>query len=124
MIHQGGGYNLQSFIHSRSWGRARIQRGASQRDRAGITVESYAIAIPGFDLDQAAEQASNSVPAARYGAPLDAAKLAAFLCSDEAGFITGQTFVVDGGATALMSLISDFRGESAARFGRGYIPGR
>jgi hypothetical protein len=32
--------------------------------------------------------------------------------------------VVDGGTTALMSLISDFRTESTARFGKGYMPER
>jgi hypothetical protein len=35
----------------------------------------------------------------------------------------GQTIVADGGTTGLMSLISDFRNESAARFGTGYLPG-
>jgi hypothetical protein len=39
----------------------------------------------------------------------------------------GVTFfgdgAVDGGTTALMSLISDFRNESANRFGRGCVPG-
>ena len=89
-----------------------------------ITVEGYATAIPGFNLKQAAEDAQNKVPVARYGVPLDVAKLAAFLCSDDAGFIAGQTFVVDGGTTSLMSLISDFRTESTARFGSGYMPGR
>jgi NAD(P)-dependent dehydrogenase (short-subunit alcohol dehydrogenase family) len=87
-----------------------------------ITVDSYFGAIPGFDLDKATEQARNSIPLARYGVPSDVAKLAAFLCSDDAGFITGQTFVIDGGTTTLMSLMSDFRSESTARFGREYLP--
>src|ERR1700722_11858375 len=89
-----------------------------------ISVEGHAKAIPGFDLKQAAEDARNKVPAARFGAPLDVAKLATFLCSDDAGFITGHTIAVDGGTTSLMSLISDFRTESTARFGRDYMPGQ
>jgi hypothetical protein len=35
----------------------------------------------------------------------------------------GQTIVADGGTTAMMSLVSDFRAESSNRFGQGYIPG-
>jgi NAD(P)-dependent dehydrogenase (short-subunit alcohol dehydrogenase family) len=89
-----------------------------------VTVDAYATAIPEFNLKQAAEDAQNKVPVARYGIPLDVAKMAVFLCSEDAGFITGQTMVVDGGTTALMSLISDFRTESTARFGKGYVPGR
>jgi NAD(P)-dependent dehydrogenase (short-subunit alcohol dehydrogenase family) len=89
-----------------------------------ITVDAYATAIPGFNLKQAAEDAQNKVPVARYGVPLDVAKMAAFLCSEDSGFITGQTMVVDGGTTSLMSLISDFRTESTARFGKAYMPER
>ena len=59
----------------------------------------------------------------RAGTPLDIAKLAVFLCSDDAGYIVGQTLVADGGTSVLMSLISDFRHESTARFGTGYVPG-
>lgn len=41
-------------------------------------------------------------PAGRVGAPEDVAAMAAFLLSEEAGFITGQNFVVDGGMTRKM----------------------
>ena len=41
-------------------------------------------------------------PAGRVGNPEDIASLAAFLISGEAGFITGQNFVVDGGMTKKM----------------------
>lgn len=82
------------------------------------------MAIPGFNLKQAAEDAQNKVPVARYGVPLHVAKMAAFLCSGDAGFMSRQTMVVDGGTTSLMSLISDFRTKSVNRFGTSYMPGR
>jgi NAD(P)-dependent dehydrogenase (short-subunit alcohol dehydrogenase family) len=41
-------------------------------------------------------------PAGRVGKPEDIASLVAFLISGEAGFITGQNFVVDGGMTKKM----------------------
>ena len=88
-----------------------------------IMVENHATAIAGFDLEKSRHQAETAVPMARYGLPLDVAKMAAYLCSQDAGFITGQTIVVDGGTSTLMSLISDFRSESTARFGTGFVPG-
>lgn len=88
-----------------------------------INVENHAKAVPGFEESKAQEAARDAVPAARFGLPIDVAKLAVFLCSEDAGFIVGQTIVVDGGTTSLMSLISDFRHESANRFGTGYVAG-
>ncbi|OUC14139.1 MAG: sugar dehydrogenase [Alkalinema sp. CACIAM 70d] len=39
----------------------------------------------------------NNIPLARLGQPQDVASLVAFLASSEADYITGSTFVVDGG---------------------------
>lgn len=41
-------------------------------------------------------------PAGRVGEPRDVASLTAFLLSDEAGFITGQHYLVDGGMSRKM----------------------
>jgi NAD(P)-dependent dehydrogenase (short-subunit alcohol dehydrogenase family) len=41
-------------------------------------------------------------PVGRIGKVEDIAALTAFLLSDEAGFITGQQFIVDGGMTRKM----------------------
>ena len=38
-------------------------------------------------------------PMGRLGSPQEVAALAAYLASDEAGFTTGQTHIVDGGWT-------------------------
>jgi NAD(P)-dependent dehydrogenase (short-subunit alcohol dehydrogenase family) len=88
-----------------------------------ITVENYFKCIPGFTQEMADEAGYKAIPVARCGEPIDIARLAAFLCSDDASYIIGQTIVADGGTTALMSLVSDFRKESTNTFGRGYIPG-
>ena len=41
-------------------------------------------------------------PAGRVGNPLDIANTVLFLCSEKAGFITGENICVDGGMTKLM----------------------
>ena len=54
--------------------------------RVGMSVEDFRAA------------AADSNPIKKIGEPADIAAAAAFLCSDEAGYITGQTLYVDGGA--------------------------
>ncbi len=51
---------------------------------------------------QLGEQDHRQHPAGRVGRPEDVAALVLFLAGEEAGFITGQDFVVDGGMTRKM----------------------
>jgi 3-oxoacyl-[acyl-carrier protein] reductase len=43
------------------------------------------------------EKMRGAIPAGRFGSPDDVAGVCLFLASEEAGYITGQTIVVDGG---------------------------
>ncbi|MCI6958497.1 MAG: SDR family oxidoreductase [Oscillospiraceae bacterium] len=47
-------------------------------------------------------------PAGRVGTPLDIASMVLFLCSDKAGFITGENICIDGGMTRQMIYHNDF----------------
>lgn len=70
----------------------------------GITANAVA---PGFiDTDMTAvldaelrEKFVATIPSGRVGTPQDVANLVAFLVSDEASYIQGQTIAVDGGIT-------------------------
>lgn len=47
-------------------------------------------------------------PAGRVGNPMDIANMVLFLCSDKAGFITGENICIDGGMTRQMIYHNDF----------------
>ena len=47
-------------------------------------------------------------PAGRVGTPLDIANMVLYLCSDQAGFITGENICIDGGMTRQMIYHDDF----------------
>ncbi len=68
----------------------------------GVTVNAVA---PGFiesDMtaalsDEVRDAYLREIPAGRFGTPGDVAKVVAFLASDAAAYVNGQTVVVDGG---------------------------
>lgn len=47
-------------------------------------------------------------PVGRVGNPLDIANMVLFLCSDKAGFITGENICIDGGMTKQMIYHGDY----------------
>lgn len=47
-------------------------------------------------------------PVGRVGNPMDIAHMVLFLCSDKAGFITGENICIDGGMTRQMIYHNDF----------------
>jgi NAD(P)-dependent dehydrogenase (short-subunit alcohol dehydrogenase family) len=64
----------------------------------GIRVNSVApgvIATPRNEAD--AERLDPEVPLGRPGKPEEVAALVAWLCSDEAAYVTGSSYVIDGG---------------------------
>ena len=60
---------------------------------------------PGWiDTDYTVYEGPDAVqqPAGRVGNPMDIANMVMFLCSDKAGFITGENICIDGGMTKQM----------------------
>ena len=53
------------------------------------------------DRSEKFDELSKYQPIGRMGEPEEIANLAAFLCSDEASFITGGAYDVDGGVMSL-----------------------
>lgn len=91
--------------------------------KGGIAALTHALAVslagkvrvnaisPGWiDTDYTVYQGPDAVqhPAGRVGHPLDIAHMVLYLCSDKAGFLTGENICIDGGMTRQMIYHNDF----------------
>ena len=91
--------------------------------KGGISALTHALAVslagrvrvnaisPGWiDTDFTRYEGPDAVqqPAGRVGNPMDIANMVLYLCSDKAGFITGENICIDGGMTRQMIYHSDF----------------
>ena len=52
----------------------------------------------GISADEALEARKTELPAKRFGDPQELGRLCAYLCSTHAGYISGQSILIDGGA--------------------------
>jgi len=64
-----------------------------QREMAG-----FAVAIKGITLEEAYAEIAATIAAGRLGRPEEVGDACAFLCSAQAGFISGQSLQLDGGS--------------------------
>jgi 3-oxoacyl-[acyl-carrier protein] reductase len=71
--------------------------GAFDTDRLRKTLAAGA-AKAGLDADQAMQRRMQAIPARRFGTAEEFGAACAFLCSQQAGYITGQNWLLDGGA--------------------------
>lgn len=91
--------------------------------KGGIAALTHSLAIslagkirvnsisPGWiDTDYTIYENADAIqqPAGRVGNPLDIANMVLFLCSDKAGFITGENICIDGGMTKQMIYHGDY----------------
>ncbi|MGI9434755.1 MAG: SDR family oxidoreductase [Geminicoccaceae bacterium] len=67
----------------------------TDRLRSGF---AFASQKSGRSEDELANDAMALIPAKRFGHPDEFGELCAFICSAQAGYITGQNFLIDGGA--------------------------
>jgi 3-oxoacyl-[acyl-carrier protein] reductase len=73
-----------------------ILPGMFDTDRLRNTTKRMA-EMQGKTIEDVAGHRQSTVPARRFGEPSELGELCAFLCSVQAGYITGQNFLMDGG---------------------------
>ena len=99
------------------------QRESYTAAKGGIAALTHALAVsfrgkvrvnsisPGWiDTDYTVYEGPDAIqqPAGRVGNPLDIANMVLYLCSDKAGFLTGENICIDGGMTRQMIYHNDF----------------
>ncbi len=57
--------------------------------------------LPAEQVQQIAEALCNQIPLKRFGQPIEIAKAAVFLASDESSFMLGSEMIIDGGTSTL-----------------------
>nr|WP_319948381.1 SDR family oxidoreductase [uncultured Shimia sp.] len=75
-----------------------LQPGIHATDRA-VSLDTGVSQAQGISMDDAKAARCATIPAGRYGTRQEFGATCAFLCSQHAGFVVGQNWLLDGGAT-------------------------
>ena len=114
MLRRGGGriVNISSGLSARGLANSAVyaaSQGAVKQltaslalewARHGIRVNAVGAGWLTTDASDADDRLARFIPSRRLGTPDDVGGLVVYLASDACDFVTGQTFYVDGGATA------------------------
>jgi 3-oxoacyl-[acyl-carrier protein] reductase len=71
--------------------------GAFDTDRIRTVLAGQAKA-QNITVEEATRRRSSTIPAGRLGDPIEFGQACAYLCSAQASYVTGQNFLIDGGA--------------------------
>jgi NAD(P)-dependent dehydrogenase (short-subunit alcohol dehydrogenase family) len=93
----GGAKSVAAYAASKAGIMALAKSIASEYAGTGITSNALAPALIDTEMISSMPDMRDRVPIGRLGTPEDVADLVAFLCSEHAGYITGEVVDVNGG---------------------------
>jgi 3-oxoacyl-[acyl-carrier protein] reductase len=93
----GGGVAAAAYAASKAGLMTLAKSLAKEYAGAGIRSNAVAPALIDTDMIKGIGDLRDRIPLGRYGTPQEVADVVAFLCSDHAGFITGEVVDVNGG---------------------------
>ncbi len=101
-----------AYAHAKRAVRALVAQGATAWGRRGARIVSVSPGIittpmgnQEFEQQPAMAEMLRIAPLKRLGEPDEIAKVVAFLCSEDASYITGCDIIVDGGVTAALGAL-------------------
>ena len=94
---KSGGARSAAYAASKAGLMTLLKSVAIEYAREGITANIVAPALIDTALLGGARELAGRVPVGRLGTPEEVAALVAFLCSSEAGYITGEVVDINGG---------------------------
>ncbi len=109
-VNQMGMANASAYAATKAALRQLVRTAATELSPRGIRVNAVSpgpietpifakLGVPAEQLEAMAQDLATQIPLGRYGTSDEVANVALFLASDEASYVQGQEFSVDGGIT-------------------------